>query len=182
MRLLLTPLGRTLGSALLLPLPLPVMVEPPDERRRGRRRRGQREHRGVLVAVVSLPVALALTRRGRGRSRGGRSMSSGGEDGGGGLGGRDLVLRPAVVVPALVLHLGVAQDLLDAARLPVQRDAAHQRRLRGVRPRSPEPPSLLLVSPVRLWRCLRERLRCYQLRLQFTIHRGHLSVLSVINM
>lgn len=143
LRLRPPPLG--LGAGLLLHLLqllllLPVMVEPPDER--GRRRRRQREHDGGLV-VVDVTPALALACRHRWRRRWQR-RGGGGRGDRGWLGRRDLVMRP--VLPVLLLHLGVDEDLLDAARLAVQRDVdqrARRRRL-GVLPRPPESPSLLV--------------------------------------
>jgi hypothetical protein len=114
------------------------VVEPPDQRRRGRRR--QRERHGSR----RLFFAAALTRQGRG--------SGGGSDGGR-PGGRDLVLRPPggrVQLALLLLHLRVAEDLLDAARLAAQRDADHRanrRRLR-VLPRPPERSPSLPLPPV----------------------------------
>lgn len=123
------------------------MVEPPDERggdgggsgstmaglSSSTSRRRWRSAR-VPTQLAAPAAVLAATRRRRRRAvtvAGGR---------------RDLVLRP--VLPVLLLHLGVDEDLLDAARLAVQRDVdqrARRRRL-GVLPRPPESPSLLVLG------------------------------------
>jgi hypothetical protein len=72
----------------------------------------------------------------------------------------------------LLLHLGVDEDLLDAARLAVQRDVdqrARRRRL-GVLPRPPESPSLLVPRGAAAAAPVLVRVLRYQLPLPLPSH------------
>lgn len=151
------------------------MVESPDQRRWGRR--GQREHHGgrlVLSDALALPIARCCHRLWK------RCRGASGDGGGGGPGRRDLVLRPGGggIVLALLVHLRVAEDLLDAAWLAVQRDvdqrARRRRRRLRVRPRPPEAAPSLLLPPVPV----RRRVLRYQLVHRHAIERVSTSLFT----